>query len=373
MSSDPGAAGLRRAWGWHAHLRDGGATPWGEWTGAGEPGGRYLPGAQQLELLRRLNLTGPVPAELATRVLEASAPGRGRPDLELVGAVEPRTFGPGPVDPADLPDDELLRVLAGLLAEDVVAAGPPEPPRAGAIRPWRQRYRLAGDPVLADPRRRDLIARGRPPGGRGCVVLVLGTDLGQMLVDEWTSRSLGYGAPPFPEWVARAVRGGLPPRIDLARTADLWRAHVGRQRVRIVLDLDAVPRLLRVRRAPAGAPLLSADAVELGRRVGQVIGLLAVPPLRRDLLRTTLLPRLAPASGPALVLPARHLERVRGRATRMRDAVLHGGYPVHGDPGGLLPVERPGVPEPSDAGALALGMRLLLQGPVDGRARGGAR
>ncbi|MBB3042312.1 hypothetical protein [Nocardioides soli] len=360
MSPDPDSPGLRRAWGWHAHLRDGGATPWREWSGAGEPGGRYLPGAQQLELLRRLNLTGPVPAALVGRVLEASAPGRGRPDLELVGAVEPRPFGPGPVDPADLPDDELLRVLAGLLAEDVVAAGLPEPPRARAVRPWRQRYRLVGDPVLADPRRRDLIARGRPPGGRGSVVLVLGADLGRMLVDEWTARSLGYGAPPFREWVARAVRGDLPQRVDLARTADFWRGHVGRHRVRIVLDLDAVPRLVRVRRAPAGAPRLSADAVDLARRVGQVIGLLAVPPLRRDLLRATLLPWLASAPGPELVLPARHLERVHGRATRMRDALLRGGYPVHGDPDGLLPVTRPGVPEPSDAGALALGMRLLL-------------
>ncbi len=50
--------------------------------------GRYLPGAQQLELLRRLNLAGRPTAALAERVLEASAPGRGTPDLELVGAAE---------------------------------------------------------------------------------------------------------------------------------------------------------------------------------------------------------------------------------------------------------------------------------------------
>lgn len=366
--------GVRRAWGWTAHLREGGTTPWRDWTADGEPRGRVLPGAQQLELLRRLNAAGRPSPDLATRVLDASAPGRGRPDLELAGAVERLEFGPPPVDPADLPDDELLRVLAGLLAEDVVATGLPEPARAARpVRPWRQRYRLVGDPVLADPRRRDLIARGRPPGGRGSVVLVLGTDVGRMLVDEWTARSLGYGAPPFREWVGRVVRGDLPQRIDLARTADFWRGQVGRQRVRIVLDLDALPRLVRVRRAPAGAPLLSADAVELGRRVGQVIGLLAVPPLRRELLRTTLLPRLVGAPGPELVLPGRHLARVRGEATRMRDALLRGGYPVHGDPDGLLPVARPGVPEPSDAGALALGMRLLLEGPAESRGRGGAR
>ncbi len=48
--------------GWVAHLRAGGTTPWLEWTdpGAGdEPAGRALPGAQQLELLRRINLARP--------------------------------------------------------------------------------------------------------------------------------------------------------------------------------------------------------------------------------------------------------------------------------------------------------------------------
>jgi hypothetical protein len=192
---------------------------------------------------------------------------------------------------------------------------------------------------------------------------VLGTDLGQMLVHEWTARSLGYGARPFREWVARAVRDNLPQRIDLARTAAFWRGHVGAQRVRVVFDLDDLPRLLRVRRPPTAAPRLSADAVDLARRVGQVIGLLAVPPVRRDLLRRTLVPWLATAPGPALVLPARHVERAHGQATRMRDALLRGGYAVHGDPDGLLPVDRPGVPEPSDAGTLALGMRLLLEPP----------
>ena len=50
--------GVRRAWGWVAHLRSGGTTPWRDWAEDGDPHGRILPGAQQLELLRRLNETG---------------------------------------------------------------------------------------------------------------------------------------------------------------------------------------------------------------------------------------------------------------------------------------------------------------------------
>ena len=41
--------------------------------------------------------------------------------------------------------------------------------------------------------------------------------------------------------------------------------------------------------------------------------------------------------------------------------LLSAGYAVHGDPDSLLPVDRAGVPEPSDAGVLALALRLLLE------------
>ncbi|MBO0846512.1 MAG: hypothetical protein J2P22_13965, partial [Nocardioides sp.] len=48
-----------QAWGWVAHLRDGGTTPWSDWREPASPDhdpGPFLPGAQQLELLRRVNL-----------------------------------------------------------------------------------------------------------------------------------------------------------------------------------------------------------------------------------------------------------------------------------------------------------------------------
>ena len=114
--------GRARAWAWIAHLRAGGTTPWRSWSSTDAARrGPYLPGAQQLELLRRLNLAGRPSPTLVERVLAASAPGRGRPDLELVGVDEDRRFGPPAVDPAELPDDELLRVATGLLALDLAS------------------------------------------------------------------------------------------------------------------------------------------------------------------------------------------------------------------------------------------------------------
>ncbi len=354
--------GVRRAWGWTAHLLDGGTTRWRDWTAEGAPRGRILPGAQQLELLRRLNESGRPSPTLATRVLDASAPGRGRPDLELEGAVDRLDFGPPPVDPSDLPDDELLRVAASLLADDVVAAGLPGPGKAASPRFWRTRYRLVGDPALADPMRAALVAQGRPPGGRGSTILVLGTDVGTMVADAWTARSLGDGAASWRDWLIGATGArSLPRRVDLLRTARAWTDRVGRERVRIVLDPTEVPRLVGVRRPLPGPPPLSADGTDLARRVGQVLGLLAVPGRRRALLHQTLLPRLLAESGPPLVVPEEHADWLHTRAVRLRDGLLRAGYAVHGDPDRLLPVDRAGVPEPSDAGVLALALRLLLE------------
>ncbi|WP_298748752.1 hypothetical protein, partial [uncultured Nocardioides sp.] len=70
------AEGPARAAAWVAHLRQGGTTPWAAWTGTvAGPASPLLPGAQQLELLRRVNQRGPVPPALVERGLSASAAG----------------------------------------------------------------------------------------------------------------------------------------------------------------------------------------------------------------------------------------------------------------------------------------------------------
>jgi hypothetical protein len=354
-------AAVRRAWGWVAALREGATTPWRDFTGTGDRRGHYLPGAQQLELLRRLNAAGRPGATLVERVLTASAPGRGRPDLELVGTTDESRFGPRPGDPEELPRAELVRVATGLIAEDLVAAGPPQPVPEGRPRPWRRAYRLVGDPWLADPVRAELRRRGRPPGGKRPTILVVGTDLGTMLADAWTARSFAEGGAGWRDWLGGFVaHDRMPPRADLVTHARTWADRVGPERVQIVVSAEHLPSLVGVRRPLPAPPAYSADAVDLARRVSAPLGLLVLPDVRERLLRDRLGPRLADAPGDRLGIPAAHVEWVQVRAARMRDALLRAGYAVHGDPDALVPDAPAEGSTPDDAGVLSLAVRLLL-------------
>lgn len=381
VSGDPTA----RAWGWVAHLRQGGTTPWLDWTGDALPGARVLPGAQQLELLRRLNLaessdqarsgcdhlrTRLVPG-LADRVLTAAAPGRGKPDLALLGAGS-TGFGPQPVDPTLLPADELIRVATSVLAEDVVALGVPTPAHH-LRRPWRRGYRVSGDPLEAAHLRDHLTGRGRPPGGRAPTTLIIGGPLDEMLADVWTRRCFERGSGGWLEWLRFfQQRGDLPPRIDLPSVAE---RHLARhERVRVVLDRSRLPALVGVRRLPA-PPRHGAAAAELARRIATVVGLLVPPEERAALMTHTLLPRM-PATGMPRVsapdglpvsLPAEHHEWVASAAERMARRLRRAGYPVVGDPASLVPVESAatGVTghvarAASSQGVLDLAIRMLV-------------
>jgi len=387
--------GPARAAAWVAHLREGGTTPWAEWTGTVDgPTPPVLPGAQQLELLRRVNQRAAVPDALVERVLTASAAGRGRPDLELVGARPASDFGPPPVDPGDLPAEELLRVAALLLAEDLAAEGDPDSrhdrpddlgrllgdaarrmKRSGRgpwLRPWRTKYKLVGDPWRADALRRDLVARGRPPGGRGALVLVVADDLATMLGDLWTDRcfSTGVAVPAWGPWLdalagSRRIARGADPVL----VAATWSERVGRERVRIVLDETQLPALLGLPRlTPRSA--VSAEAAELARLVAKALGLRVTPDVGRRILRERLLPRLVGQPGhpgAPLAVPPEHHRWIHRRSVRMRDAVRAGDYPVVGEVDGL--VSRPRAlaasgetlsGEAADERVLALAVDLLL-------------
>lgn len=366
--TDPAA----RAWGWVAHLRAGGTTPWARWDAPGDPRGRVVPGAQQLELLRRLNHRGDLPEGLADRVLVADAAGRGRPDLELDGVGDPR-FGFRPVDPSGLEDDELLRVAAPLLAENLVALGPVRRPRSRRPRPWRRRYRLVGDPLLVDPLRAAMRQRGRPPRAGGEVV-VLGTDLGSMLAHTWVDACFSGAVGPWPDWLeSRRQRPRLPRAIDLAHQAQVWAQRRGSPgNVHVLTGTDGLPPLLGVRSLPPTPPLPGATAAELARRVSNVLGLLVPADQRPTILRRGLLPRLPDDvlddDGPGI--PDQHREWVRRRAGRMARRLAQGDYAEVPTAADLRP-RRAGAP---DTGAvLDLALRLLRKELGGPGAEGGER
>jgi hypothetical protein len=350
--------GRARAWAWVAHLRAGGTTPWAAWEppAPGAATSRFLPGAQQLELLRHLNAAGTPSAALVERVLTASAPGRGRPDLELVGVDEDRRFGPPAVDPGALPDHELLRVATGLLAEDVLAAGAP-PAEERRPRRLRTRYQLAGDPWLGPAWTRELTAAGRPPGGAGRAVHVLGGDVADMLAHTWAAQAFGAGAPAWPDFLARVrARRRLPRVIALPDVVARFQARPHTGLVQVVLDPVALPRLVGVRRlGPVPDP--PAHATELAREVGAALSLHVLPDDQARLLTTVLRPRMARLPGARPGVPPEHRDWVEDAGFALRQRLLRARYPVVGDPDAVLPRA---AADPGAGSVLDLAIELLL-------------
>ncbi|MFT4082196.1 MAG: hypothetical protein QM638_06395, partial [Nocardioides sp.] len=298
--------------------------------------------------------------------------------LPLVGDGPAPGFGAAPVDPAELPAGELVRGASLLLAEDLVTAGPGAVPRPGRRHRLRHRYRLAGDRWLVGPLLDELVVRGRPEGGRGLVVYVVAPPLERLLADVWVSRAFGEGVVGWPAWLRQAGRRhDLPPRADLRGVAGWWRARVGESRVQIVTELDRLPELLGpgvlarlvgpggVRGPRLGrGPRLSADAAELARQVGPVLGVLVDPGSKETLLRRTLLPRLVrlDPAGPPLGVPEWARGWIATQARRQRDALREAGYAVHGDLAQLS--DRLDGRPPRAERVLELALAALHEGPA---------
>ncbi len=346
--------------GWVDHLRRGGTTPWLAWTDRTAPGAApTLPGAQQLELLRRINLArGSAPHQpgLADRVLATTAAGRGQADLPLVGL--PRSgFGPAPVDPATVGAHELLRVASVLVADDLVALGA-DPVRTTWARPWRRRFRLVGDPVLATGLREHLRGLGRPEGGPRPHVVALGAPLDELLARTWTQRCFEHGSKPWSEWLRFwRERDQLPARVDLADSVRRW--HPRRPLVRVVTDHDRLAREVGVRSLPP-VRVPGADQAELARRVAAVVGLRVPVAERPSLMRT--LQRRIPDSGVAPVgVPDRERDWVASSAARMTRHLTRAGYPVVGDLADLAPRSAPApVTGADDEQVLDLAIRMVV-------------
>lgn len=368
----PTAAGSSgRAHSWVAHLRAGGTTPWLAWSEPGEaraPAGP-VPGAQQLELLRRINLAAGSSAQprgdyyrertrLADRVLAAPAAGRGKADLPLIGLDAPG-FGPRPVDPSTLSAHELLRVASVLLADDLVALGA-DPVPSSWPRPWRRRVRLVGDPVLVGALREDLVGRGRPEGGPRPFVVAVGGPLDELLARTWTQRCFETGTKPWAEWLRFwRERDQLPARADLLASVRRWNAR--RPYVRIVTDLDRLSWQLGVRHLPQ-VRVPGADQAELARRVAAVVGL-RVPADERPGLMRTLQRRIPDTGADPIVVPSREREWVAASAERMSRSLSRAGYCVVGDLADLAPraaSSASGTGGADDRQVLDLAIRMVV-------------
>ena len=278
-------------------------------VGHGSPRLCPVPGAQQLELLRRLNLAAvecpaqrrPRPRAHSTRRPGARrARGRTRPGRPAPGRARASRLRRGPGRPAAISAHELLRVASVLLADDLVALGA-DPVATSWPRPWRRRVRLVGDPLVSAATRRTCWGGVVPRAGRGR--------------SSWRSAAPRRAARPHLDPALLRDRRDAVGRVAavLARARPAARPRRPR-RVRTPLGRAPALRPGRHRPRPAAPPgrgtrcppvrVPGADQAELARRVAAVVGLRVARHERPGLMRT--LQQRIPDSGVAPVgVPAR--------------------------------------------------------------------
>ena len=354
---------------WTEHLRSGGTTPWAAWaTSGGFPGtGRDVsvpagwspPGAAQLELVRRLALVSeldePTFARLADVVLHRSAPGRGLAPQPLswpTSEASAQRFGAPPVDPSDVPVDELLRVAVGTLTALLLAA--PVPLGRTDVRRRRltrtPAFALAGAPVTTSAVRGALAAAGHAEGGSSPRVVLVAEPLDVALAQVWSAR-VQRGAPVrWRGFVERwANRRELPPSADYPGLARRWAAEVGPGAVRVlVAPWDATAETARLlgldlgrTRRPGLQPRwrnLSPAGVDVARRVNAVLTVRAGGAAREAAVRgcAEVLAHVDDRPRP-LTVSEPFREWAVARARRVADDLRDGGYPVLGDLVGIVP------------------------------------
>lgn len=340
--------------GWTQHLRGGGTTPWADWVAEPDgstpvPGSRTLPTSPQLALLGRLvaQAGGPVPG-LDDRVLATSPPGRGPVDVPLPWPPgRPRTpsFGTPPLDPADLPVEELLRHAVGLLAHLLPGVPLPAPEATPPPRwplPGRPRFRVHGPAGAAAAVRADLLAAGWVESDWRPRHVVVGLPVDQLLAQHWDAATRsGSGLRWTTLWRRRRTLGGLPAPVDLLALAGRLRGE-GQDRVAVVLGRDLAD--LRARTASALGLPAPADAGrtvgvdgrtgDLRRRINPLLTLAADGTTPAH-LRTTLALVLDPLAHPPVPpsVPDSGRAWAHAEAEALAAGLRSADYPVHGDPG----------------------------------------
>jgi hypothetical protein len=382
---------------WAARLRAGSTQTWTEFldSGAAAPGSTSdtdaLPGAAQLELVRRLAGLPDLRAagdfdELADLVMTTAGPGRGLVDVPLPWPTrdheQSAAVGTPPVAPEELPAEEVLRACTGVLVR-LLAAEPREPlARASRPwRPWRRGFTLLGAPTTVDLVRGALLARGLREGGARTTYVVLGGPLEELMAQRWSARvRAGAGLRWQRMWRLAATNDRVPPGIALPTIAAHLAEEFDPARVHVVLAEDAgtalglVAEVLGVSAGPLDDrhdPL----ATDLLRRVNPVLTLAVGEETRRSVV-ARVWPEIAggEGSGP-LGVPAGQLGWATRTGERMAVALAGGRYAVHGDPALVVPTRRPGVrraPDPDDvlAHALTVVARAWQRHQVSAREKG---
>lgn len=354
---------------WAAELRAGSTQRWAEFRGTGSPiaGDGPAPGGAQLEVVRRLDKDIPAFDRLADLVLGTAGPGRGRVDVPLPGG--PTGFGFPPVEPDELPADELLRIVRGSLVT-LLTRDLPEPPEVDRPwrRPWRRSAVVLGAPLTAAALRAELGARGIHEGGRRPTCVVLGGPLDQLMAERWSARvSAGGGMRWQRMWETAVAQDRLPPGIQLGAVARGLAAQFGPANVHVVLASDAAAaharagELLGLDLAPlAPSPGTGLLATDLLRALNPLL-VMSVGDDGRDVIADQVWPGLAgvePAT--ELAAPPGRAAWARTTAEVMADELSSGDYAVHGDPGVLVPAHDAQVRRRLDPGdVLEFGLGVL--------------
>ena len=345
---------------WAAHLRDGGTTAWDLFRDKVGPaagsGTQPLPDSVHLELVRRINLAsgGVAHPGLVDLVLATVAPGRGRVDIPLPWPDSPPRFGIAPIDPVALPSRELVRLSVGVLARLLpgVPVLPAQPVRARWPLPWRRRFRLHGSPGTVAAVRQALLAQGLVESDWRPTHVVIARPIEVMMAEHWAASVRAGGILRWNTlWRRTRASGRLPDRIDVAAIAGRLGGEVRGRRpgsnLHVVVARDAhdaltlTADLLDIR--PVEAPETGDPcASDLLRRLNRLTALTAGPE-HVGVLAASLVRVLAEAPIPSdplpPVTPRASLPWAGATAEATRDAITSAGYPVHGDPGALLPAE----------------------------------
>ena len=335
---------------WAAHLREGGTTEWSRWIPTpGSPalpaGGGRLPGAAQLELLRRINLEGPLPHRV-DHVLWRPAPGRGAPQRVL----------PSPACAVAAPCREVLRVATGVLADLVVALPAGRSPETPPPRTKRRvpSFALDGLPVTVAGLRADLAAAGllehrprKPWFGRAraddpdVVILVVGP-VAEAFREVWSRRVQEGSGRRWRRFLGScAKRDELPGKADQLHTVEQWTSRVGPGNVHVVTTdglHDQVAGILGRRpgsdphRRP-GDPLdLPPTQLDVVRRINGVLPFL-LPAPEQAARRARLVALLDRSEHPVrLEVPSRDRAWVAACGERLEQGIRLSGCPVHGEP-----------------------------------------